>query len=88
MPGDDVAELLTEAAFVSEKEIYPCFDVFLDDLLPDGRLVVLCYRAGFRPCPYGEHYLYGGFGHGAGQVGPFKLGCSGLVEKLSTNPLP
>ncbi len=81
--GDDIIELLTEATFVSEDEIYPCVDVFLDDLLPDGRLVLLNYRAGFRPCRYGEHYSYGGLGHDAGRVGPFKLSCSKLIEKLS-----
>ena len=55
IPGDDIAELLTDLAFVSEDEIYPCFDLFIEDLLPDGRLLVLCYRAGFKPCRYGEH---------------------------------
>ena len=83
VPGDDIAELLTNAVFVSEDEIYPCVDLFLDELLPDGRLVVLCYRAGFEPCPYGAKQHYVGLGHDAGFIGPFKLSCCKLIEKLS-----
>ena len=81
-PGDDIAELLTEAVFVSEDEIFPCVDLFLDDLGSNGRLNVLCYRAGYRPCPFGEHWQYRVGGHDAGRVGPFRLGCESLVSKL------
>jgi hypothetical protein len=82
MAGDDIVELLTEAVFVSEEEIYPCVDLFLEDLRPDGRLEVVCYRAGYKPCPYGEHWQYKVGGHDAGRVGPFRLGCGGLINKL------
>ena len=81
-PGDDIVGLLTGATFVSEDEIYPCVDLFLDDLWPDGRLYVLCYRAGYRPGPFGEHWQYRVGGHDAGRVGPFRLGCERLVKKL------
>jgi hypothetical protein len=87
-PGDDVAESLTAKVFVSEEEIYPCVDLFLDDRLPDGRLLVLSYRANYKPCRYGEHYTYAGLGHDAGRVGPFKLGCGGIVEKLRAHSAP
>ena len=81
-PSDDIAELLTKAAFVSEDEIFPCVDLFLDDLRADGRLYVLCYRAGYRPCPFGDHWQYRVGGHDAGRVGPFRLSCGALVAKL------
>jgi hypothetical protein len=81
-PGDDIAELLTEAVFVSDDEIFPCVDLFLDDLWADGRLYVLCYRAGYKPCPFGEHWQYRVGGHDAGRVGPFRLSCGGLVIRL------
>ncbi len=81
-PGDDIAELLTEAAFVAEDEIFPCVDIFLDDLRSDGHLYVHCYRAGYRPCPFGEHWQYRVGGHDAGRVGPFRLNCGGIVARL------
>jgi hypothetical protein len=82
-PGDDVVELLAQKVFVSENEIFPCVDLFLDSLQADGRLLLVCYRAGYPPGPYGEHWQYATGGHDSGRVGPFKLGCSNLVEKPS-----
>jgi hypothetical protein len=82
-PGEDVVELLTQKVFVSEAEIFPCVDLFLDELRPDGRLLMVCYRAGYPPGPYGEHWQYRTGGHDSGQVGPFKLGCNNLVQELS-----
>ena len=88
-PGNDIVELITSKVFISENEIYPCIDLFLDDLLPDGRLLVICYRAGYPPGPFGEHWQYRtGGGHNAGRVGPFKLGCTKLIEKLSASQPP
>ena len=78
----DIAEFLTQVTFVDESHIWPCFDLFLERLLPDGRLLLMGYRAGFLPCPYGEHVTYKSLGHDAGRVGPFKLGCEHVVEEL------
>ena len=78
----DVAEFLTELTYVDESHIWPCFDLFLERLLPDGRLQLMGYRAGFLPCPYGEHVAYRSLGHDAGRVGPFKLGCEHIVEQF------
>jgi hypothetical protein len=78
VPGDTV-EFLTNWVFVDEDHIYPCVDLFLDELLPDGRLRFRAYRAGFKPCAYGSQN-WGG--HDSGNVGPFKLGCNSFVEKL------
>jgi hypothetical protein len=78
----DVAEFLTTFTYVDESHIWPCFDLFLERLLPDGRLLLMGYRAGFSPCPYREHLTYQSLGHDAGRVGPFKLGCSRIVEQL------
>jgi hypothetical protein len=83
-PGDDIVELLTQKVFVSDAEIFPCVDLFLDELSPDGRVRIVCYRAGYPPGPYGEHWQYCTGGHDSGRVGPFKLGCNNLVQKLSS----
>jgi hypothetical protein len=78
----DIAEFLTGVTYVDESHIWPCFDLFLERLLPDGRLLLMGYRAGFPPCPYGEHVTYRSLGHDAGRVGPFKLGCKHIVEQF------
>jgi hypothetical protein len=79
----DLAEFLTDMMYVDESHIRPCFDLFLERLLPDGRLLLLGYRAGFPPCHYGEHFASKGPGHDAGRVGPFKIGCNHLVGQLA-----
>ncbi len=71
---EDVAEFLVSATFVDEQHIAPCFDLFLKRILPDGRLYLEGYCARYEPCEYGDHYQYQSMGHGAGRVGPFKLG--------------
>jgi len=84
--GEDIAELLTEKVFVSEDKIFPCVDLFLDDLREDGRLWIVCYRAAYEPCKFGEHWQYKTGGHDAGQVGPFRLGCRNIVSRLTSRP--
>ena len=79
----DVAEFLTSFGYVDETHIWPCWDIFLERLFPEGKLLLMGYRAGFAPCAYGGHFSYSDLGHGAGHVGPFKLGCNRLVERLS-----
>ena len=79
---EDLVDLLTLAVFHSEEEISPCADLLLD-LSQDGRIGVFCYVAGYTPCKFGEHWAYKAGGHDAGQVGPFRLGCNNLVNKLS-----
>jgi len=83
----DVAEFLTTCGFVDESHIWPCWDLFLERLTGNGRLWLEGYRAGFPPCAYGEHFNYKCLGHGAGRVGPFKLGCEHIVEQLGAKRL-
>ena len=78
----DIAEFLTSQSFIDETHIAPCWDLFLEELLLDGRLRLIGYRAGYPPCPFGQHVEYGTAGHGAGHVGPFKLGYDHLVDQL------
>jgi hypothetical protein len=80
----DVAEFLTNWVFVDDSHISPCVDLFLEELLPDGRLLFRGYRAGYKPCPYGEHITYTLEGHDSGRVGPFKIGCHNFVERLKS----
>jgi hypothetical protein len=82
--ANDVAEFLTTFGYVDEHHIWPCWDLFLERLLPDGRLLLMGYRAGFAPCAYGAHFDYKSLGHGAGLVGPFKLGCEHLIAQLGS----
>ena len=46
---DGIVEMITNRVFVSNDKIYPCVDLFLDDLLSDGRLLVTCYRVPIHP---------------------------------------
>ena len=78
----DVAEYLVASTFIDEAHIAPCFDLFLEKLLPDGRLLFVGYRAAYPPCEYGNHRNYESKGHDAGRVGPFKLGMAHIVEQL------
>lgn len=79
---EDVAEFLTKCCFVDETHISPSFDLFLTDLEDDARLVLMGYRACYPPCAYGDHWQYKTGGHGAGRVGPFKLGCRRFFNRM------
>jgi hypothetical protein len=85
IPPDDVTEFLTNWIFVDESHIYPCVDLFLCELLSENRLLFRAFRAGYQPCAYGEHFMYKSPGHDSGLVGPFKIGCSNIVEQLKTS---
>ena len=78
---EDVAEYLVSATFVDESHISPCFDLFLEKVLPDGRLFLTGYCARYEPCEYGDHFNYQGIGHNAGRVGPFKLGTGNFIKR-------
>jgi hypothetical protein len=79
----DVAAFLVQLTYVDAEHISPCFDLFLEHLRPDGRLLLRGYRAGYEPCPFGEHGTYKSTGHDAGRVGPFKLGMAHIVEQFT-----
>lgn len=81
----DIAEFLTSAGYIDELHLWPCWDLFLERVLPDGKLLLMGYRAGFAPCAFGEHFDYGSPGHGAGHIGPFKLGYEHLVEQFAAD---
>src|SRR5687768_10375868 len=46
---EQVSEFLATEIFVDEEHIYPCFDLILGDILDDGRLLFVGYRAGYAP---------------------------------------
>ena len=77
----DIAEFLVEATFIDEEHIRPCFDLFLEDELPDGSLLLQGYCAAYEPCAFGAHFNYQSDGHNAGRVGPFKLGMGNFLAK-------
>jgi hypothetical protein len=79
----DVAEFLVHLTYVDATHISPCFDLFLESLRPDGRLLLRGYRAGYQPCAFGDHVTYRLPGHNAGRVGPFKLGMAHIVEQFN-----
>ena len=78
----DVAEFLVHLTYVDDTHISPCFDLFLESLRPDGRLLLRGYRAGYPPCAFGDHVTYRVCGHDAGRVGPFKLGMAHIIEQF------
>jgi hypothetical protein len=53
---EQVSERLTQEIFIDEEHIYPCFDLILGDVLEDGRLLFVGYRAGFKPRPWEKNY--------------------------------
>jgi hypothetical protein len=85
---EDTVEFLTNWVFVDQTHIFPCVDLFLDELLPDERLRFRAYRAGFEPCAYGDHVNYRLQGHDSGRVGPFKIGCCNFVERMKADSRP
>jgi hypothetical protein len=60
---EQVSDYLTHEVYIDEEHIYPCFDLILDDILDDGRLLFVGYRAGFKPRPWQKNYT--------GRDGPF-----------------
>ena len=59
----NVSEFLARELFVDEEHIYPCFDLILGDILDDGRLLFVGYRAGYEPRAWGKNW--------SGRDGPF-----------------
>ncbi|NBV20464.1 MAG: hypothetical protein EBS05_00490 [Proteobacteria bacterium] len=60
---EQVSEFLAKEVFVDEEHIFPCFDLILGDILEDGRLLFVGYRAGYQPRPWGKNW--------SGSDGPF-----------------
>jgi hypothetical protein len=60
---DQVSEHLAQLVFVDEEHLYPCFDLILDDILDDGRLLFVGYRANYPPRLWGKNH--------SGRDGPF-----------------
>jgi hypothetical protein len=60
---ENVSEFLANEVYVDEDHIYPCFDLILGDILEDGRLLFVGYRAGYKPRPWGKNH--------SGRDGPF-----------------
>jgi hypothetical protein len=63
VPQEQVAEFITERTYVDSEHIYPCFDIGVGDMLDDGRLLLVGYRAGYAPRPWGKNWT--------GRDGPF-----------------
>ena len=53
---EQVSERLAQEIFIDEDHIYPCFDLIAGDILEDGRLLFVGYRAGYKPCPWKKNY--------------------------------
>jgi len=75
---EQVVEHLTKQVFVDEQHIYPCFDLILGDILEDGRLLFVGYRAGFAPRPWQKNYT--------GRDGPFvRMMSQEFMEKIGVS---
>jgi hypothetical protein len=72
---EQVAEHLTKEVFIDEEHIYPCFDLILGDILEDGKLLFVGYRAGFAPRPWQKNYT--------GRDGPFvRMFSQDVINKI------
>jgi len=63
VPQEQVAEFITQQAYVDAEHIYPCFDIGVGEMLDDGRLLLVGYRASYPPRPWGKNWT--------GRDGPF-----------------
>ncbi len=61
--SDHVVEHIVERVFVDEDHIYPCVDIGVGDILPDGSLLIVGSVAGYAPRPFGPNWT--------GRMGPF-----------------
>ncbi|MFA6545945.1 MAG: hypothetical protein WCS99_16115 [Limisphaerales bacterium] len=72
---EQIVEHLTQLVFVDEEHIYPCFDLILGDILDDGRLLFVGYRAHYSPRPWQQNYT--------GRDGPFvRLFSQQFLDKI------
>jgi hypothetical protein len=60
---DGIIDAIVDRVFVSDDAIYPCVDLGVGDLLPDGAPLVVAIIAGYPPKPFGENWT--------GRPGPF-----------------
>ena len=63
IPQEQVVDFITQHVYVDAEHIYPCFDLGVGEMLDDGRLLLVGYRAGYPPCPWGKNRT--------GRDGPF-----------------
>jgi hypothetical protein len=63
VPQERVVEFITQHAYIDSEHIYPCFDIGVGEMLDDGRLLLVGYRASYPPRPWGKNWT--------GRDGPF-----------------
>jgi hypothetical protein len=63
MPQEKVVDYLVSQTWVNESEIYPCYDLGVAGILPDGTLLLTGNRAGYTPRPWQKNWT--------GRDGPF-----------------
>ncbi|HXX20593.1 MAG TPA: hypothetical protein VEJ46_14415 [Candidatus Acidoferrum sp.] len=59
----EIAEAITNRVYEDEQHIWPCVDLGVADLLPDGTLVIIANVAGYKPRPFQRNWT--------GREGPF-----------------
>jgi len=75
---DDALDYLVSQLWVNENEIYPCYDLGVAAILPDGTLLLSGNRAGYSPRPWQKNWT--------GRNGPFVLAVFGDWWKQHQNP--
>jgi hypothetical protein len=60
---ENVAEYIAARVYVDEEHIFPCVDIGVGDLLPDGRPLIVGSVAGYKPGPFQKNWT--------GRLGPF-----------------
>ena len=55
VPHGQVVEFITQQVYIDAERIYPCCDLGVGDVLDDGRLLLVGYRAGYPPRPWGKN---------------------------------
>jgi hypothetical protein len=61
--AENVAEYIAERVYLDEERIFPCVDIGVGDLLPDGTPLIVGSVAGYKPGPLQKNWT--------GRLGPF-----------------
>lgn len=83
--SDNIVEHIVERVFVDEEHMYPCVDIGVGDILPDGSLLIVGSVAGYAPRSFGPNWTgrMGPFVHVVGQ--PFLNRIAGKATEWSAD---
>ena len=77
---EHVVETIVERVYQDEDHIYPCVDIGVADLLPDGSVLIVANVTGYEPRPFQQNWT--------GNEGPFvHIVGQPLLDRLAGRPV-